>query len=159
MALGLVFFNTNLTTGNGFRDEESSTRGQDLVARAFPAGANVPNTVIVPNPKQADDVRAALAAAGGREPRAGRDRPARCPLRPDPARRPLLDRGFDQIPGCATRAEQAGGEGVLIGGPTAEERDLRESAERDTWVIMPLVLSSCSSCWRSCCARWCCRCS
>ena len=29
---------------------------------------------------------------------------------------------------------------MLIGGPTAEERDLRQSAERDTWVIVPLVL-------------------
>ena len=48
--MGLVFFSTNLTTGNQFRDEESSTRGQDLVERAFPAGANVPNTVLVPNP-------------------------------------------------------------------------------------------------------------
>jgi RND superfamily putative drug exporter len=37
-------------------------------------------------------------------------------------------------------AKAAGGDGVLIGGPTAEERDLRESAERDTKVIVPLVL-------------------
>ena len=45
LCVGLVFFSTDLTTGNQFRDEESSTRGQDLVERAFPAGANVPNTV------------------------------------------------------------------------------------------------------------------
>ena len=62
MCVGLVFFSTDLTTGNQFRDEESSTRGQDLVERAFPAGANVPNTVLVPNPNLAGEVRAALVA-------------------------------------------------------------------------------------------------
>ena len=88
MSLGLVYFNTDLTTGNQFRDEESSTRGQELVARAFPAGADVPNTVLVPNPDQADEVRAALAAPpGGGEPRTGRDRPAGRALRPHVARR------------------------------------------------------------------------
>ena len=60
MAAGLTFFSTNLTTGNQFREEESSTRGQKLVERAFPAGANVPNTVVVPNPREVADVQAAL---------------------------------------------------------------------------------------------------
>ena len=74
MALGLLIFNTDLTTGNGFRDEESSTRGQELVARAFPAGANAPNTVLVPNP---DKPRGC-----GPRCRGGRGRPAADPSRP-----------------------------------------------------------------------------
>ena len=37
-------------------------------------------------------------------------------------------------------ARAAGGEDVLVGGPTAEEHDLRESAARDNRVIVPLVL-------------------
>jgi RND superfamily putative drug exporter len=141
MSLGIVFFNTDLTTGNQFRDEESSTRGQELVARAFPAGANVPNTVLVPNPEQADEVRAALerrpevATIGSVE--TGRPG-ARFDLilRADP----YSTEAFDQIPDLREAARRAGGEGVLIGGPTAEERDLRQSAQRDTWVIVPLVL-------------------
>jgi putative drug exporter of the RND superfamily len=141
MACGIAFFNTNLTTGNGFRNEESSQRGQDLVERAFPAGANVPNTVIVPNPNQAGKVRAAL-----------RRRPEVAQLGeieewPPGARFDLILRGdpyatdsFDQIPDLRQAAEKAGGDGVVIGGPTAEERDLREAAGRDNWVIMPVVL-------------------
>jgi RND superfamily putative drug exporter len=141
MSVGLVFFNTNLTTGNQFRDEESSTRGQELVARAFPAGANAPTTAVVPNPNQADEVRAALA----RRPEVAAVGPIETgrpgarfdiTLRDDP----YSTEAFDQIPDLREVAKQAGGDGVLIGGPTAEERDLRESAERDTKVIVPLVL-------------------
>jgi RND superfamily putative drug exporter len=141
MALGLVFFDTGLTTGNGFRDEESSTRGQDLVAQAFPAGANVPNTVLVPNPQQADEVRAALerraevAALGPVEtgpPGARFDLTLRA--------EPYSTGAFDQIPDLRRVAERAGGGDVLIGGPTAEEYDVRQSARRDTFVIVPIVL-------------------
>jgi putative drug exporter of the RND superfamily len=141
MSLGVVYFNTDLTTGNQFRDEESSTRGQELVARAFPAGANAPNTVLVPNPDQADEVRGALerrpevATIGSVEtgrPGARFD----LTLRADP----YSTTAFDQIPDLRDAAKRAGGDGVLVGGPTAEERDLRQSAQRDTWVIVPLVL-------------------
>ena len=141
MSLGLVYFNTDLTTGNQFRDEESSTRGQDLVERAFPAGVDVPNTVVVPNPDQADAVRTALrqspevATVGPIEtgkPGARFD----FTLRLDP----YSTEAFDRIPGLRRVAKQAGGDGVVVGGPTAEERDLRQSAARDTRVIVPLVI-------------------
>ena len=141
MSMGLVWFNTDLTTGNSFRDEESSTRGQDLVAQAFPAGANVPNTVLVPDPGRTEQVRstlearpevAALGAVEAGPPGARFD----LTLRADP----YSTEAFDQIPDLRSVAKEAGGEEVLIGGPTAEERDLRESAERDTKLIVPLVL-------------------
>ena len=98
MSIGLVYFNTNLTTGNGFRDEESSTRGQDLVARAFPAGANVPNTVLVPPGRDGRGARRARAAARGGCARARRDRIAGCALRPHASRRSLLDGGLRPDP-------------------------------------------------------------
>jgi RND superfamily putative drug exporter len=141
MSLGLVFFNTNLTTGNQFRDEESSTRGQELVAQAFPAGANAPNTVLVPDPQRVDEVRAALS----RRPEVAAFGPVE--TGPPGARFDLILRAdpysteaFDQVPDLRRVASRAGGDEVLIGGPTAEEHDLRESAVRDTWVIVPLVL-------------------
>ena len=141
MSLGLVYFNTNLTTGNQFRNDESSTRGQDLVARAFAAGANVPTTVLVPDTSKLAAVRSALDA-----------RPEVASLGPvetgSPGARfdltlrddPYATSTFDQIPDLREAAEGAGGNGVLIGGPTAEEYDVRKSAVRDTWVIVPLVL-------------------
>ena len=53
---------------------------------------------------------------------------------------PYSTEAFDQIPDLRDVAKRAGGDGVLIGGPTAEERDLRQSAARDTRVIVPIVL-------------------
>ncbi|HEU0023816.1 MAG TPA: MMPL family transporter, partial [Thermoleophilaceae bacterium] len=53
---------------------------------------------------------------------------------------PYSTEAFDQVPDLRRTAETAGGEDVLIGGPTAEEYDVRQSAERDTLVIVPVVL-------------------
>ncbi len=141
MCIGLIFFSTNLTTGNQFRDEESSTRGQDLVERAFPAGANVPNTVLVPNPNLAPDVRAALVARP-EVALVGPIEEGRPGARFDLALSadPYSTEAFDQIPELRDVARDAGGQDVLIGGPTAEEHDLREAAQRDNLVIVPLVL-------------------
>jgi RND superfamily putative drug exporter len=141
LCLGLVFFSTDLTTGNQFREEESSTRGQDLVARAFPAGANVPNTVLVPNPNIANEVKTALVArpevAGAGPIELGRPG-ARFDL--ILSTDPYSTQAFAQVPELRDVARRAGGEDVMIGGPTAEEHDLREAAKRDNVVIVPLVL-------------------
>ncbi len=57
-------------------------------------------------------------------------------------------------------AKRAGGEGVLVGGPTAQEYDLRQSAARDNRVIIPITLvvvflilaCCCARCSRRCCS-------
>ena len=141
LCVGLVFFSTDLTTGNQFRDEESSTRGQELVEFAFPAGANAPNTVLVPNPNLAGRVKAALAAQPDVAD-VGLTEEGRPGARFDLILSidPYSTEAFDQVPGLRDAARQAGGEDVLIGGPTAEEHDLREAAKRDNRVIVPLVL-------------------
>jgi len=141
LCVGVTSFSTNLTTGNQFRGEESSTRGQDLVERAFPAGADVPTTVVVPNPRRADEVRAALSsrpevAALGRVEEGRPGARFDLTLRDDPYSR----RAFDQVPALREAARREGGDGVLVGGPTAEEHDLRKAAQRDGWVITPIVL-------------------
>jgi RND superfamily putative drug exporter len=141
MSLGLTLYSTDLNTGNQFRDDESSTRGQELVAQAFPAGANAPNTVIVPNPRNLDAVRGALEARP-EVAQLGAVELGKPGARFDLVLKsePYSQEAFDQIPGLRRAAERAGGEGVLVGGPTAEERDLRASTERDTKIIVPLVL-------------------
>jgi putative drug exporter of the RND superfamily len=142
MCLGLVALNSDLTTGNGFRDEVESVEGQDLTAKAFPAGTTAPATVVVREPSQLDAVREALADAPGV---ASVGRPERGPpgvrfeltLEPDP----YSETGFELIPDLRRVAEQAGGPSTLIGGPTAEERDLRVSVARDNRLLIPLVLA------------------
>ena len=48
LCAGLLQLDTGLTNGNSFRGEVEAVKGNDLLAAHFPAGANVPSTVIVP---------------------------------------------------------------------------------------------------------------
>jgi putative drug exporter of the RND superfamily len=53
---------------------------------------------------------------------------------------PYSTEAFDEIPDLRETVKQAGREDVLVGGPTAAEYDLRQSAARDNWVIIPITL-------------------
>jgi RND superfamily putative drug exporter len=53
---------------------------------------------------------------------------------------PFSKAGFDSIEPLRADLRAVGGEKVLVGGPTAEEADVRAANERDTRVIVPLVL-------------------
>ena len=77
---GLAFLNSDLTTGNMFRNDVDSVRGQKLLEAGFPAGSNAPTNVLVADAAKVDAVRAAVAGAPGRRRglarRSSRDRPA-----------------------------------------------------------------------------------
>lgn len=143
LCLGLTQLNTGLTSGNTFRNKVESVQGQKLVAASFPAGANAPTTVVVPDAARAGAVAAALRGMSGvaqaqvveRAPGVG----AR--LSVALAADPYGDRAFNLVPTLRRTAKAAGGPATLVGGPTAEERDLRISAARDDRVIVPIVLA------------------
>ena len=55
--------------------------------------------------------------------------------------RPVLDRGLrPRSRTCARRVKEAGGQDVLVGGPSAIEHDVRKAAARDTLLIPPIAL-------------------
>lgn len=141
LAVGLVGFDTNLTSANGFRGDVESVRGQELVSASFPGGASAPTEVIVPDPARAEAVAAALrespgvddvAPAGVAEPGAR----LLVTLEPDP----YSTEAFDLVPGLREAAREAGGPEALVGGPTATEFDVREASARDLAVLPPIVL-------------------
>ncbi|HEX4806667.1 MAG TPA: MMPL family transporter [Conexibacter sp.] len=142
LCVGLTQFSTNLTSANQYRNEVESVQGQKLVDASFPAGANAPTTVIVPDAARTPAVLAALRREPGvaqaqvveRSPSAG----ARVSV--TLAAAPYSERAFALVPALRRSAKAAGGDGVLVGGPTAEERDLRVAAAHDNRVIVPLVL-------------------
>jgi putative drug exporter of the RND superfamily len=141
LVAGLLQLDTGLTSGNSFRGEVEAVRGQDLLAAHFPAGANVPTTVVVPRGADAAAVRSALesdpvVARVGESVEGPPGTKIELQLRADP----YSTQAFDQIPDLRDRVKAAGGEGVLVGGPTAAEYDLRKSATRDNFVIIPLTL-------------------
>jgi putative drug exporter of the RND superfamily len=142
LCLGLTNLNTDLTSGNVFRNSVESVEGQELIAESFPAGANAPTTVVVPDAART----AAVAAALGRVPGVAQVAPVE--RAPDAGVRldvtldadPYSQQAFDAIEPLRAAAKAAGGDAVLVGGPSAEERDLRVSTTRDNRVIVPLVL-------------------
>ena len=141
LALGLFWLNNDLTTGNGFRGEVESVQGQKLLAGSYPSGTTAPSTVIVPDAARTEAARSALrrtagvVAVGQAEQGAPGSR-----LSVTLASDPYSDRAFALIPKLRTVVKQAAGESAVIGGPTAEEHDLRVAAARDNRVIIPLVL-------------------
>ena len=141
LAAGLFTLDTGLTSGNSFRGEVEAVRGSDLLAEHFPAGANVPTTVIIPDAADVEPVTAALedhpAVAAVGEPVEGPPgTKVDVQLRIDP----YSTEAFDEVPSLRETVKEAGGDDVLVGGPTAAEYDLRQSAARDNWVIIPITL-------------------
>ncbi len=132
LCAGLLDLDTGLTSGNSFRGEVEAVRGSDLLAAHFPAGANVPTTVVIPDRADVEPVRAALesdaAVAAVGEPVEG---PPGVKVDVQLKVDPYSTEAFDQIPQLRRTVKRAGGDEVLVGGPTAAEYDLRQSATRD----------------------------
>lgn len=141
MALGLLTYDDGLTSSNGFRDDVEAVAAQQLIGNGFPAGAGVPMDVVVPDPARAEAVAAALEEI---------DEVARVDLgaegEPGVLLNPVLTldpystEAFDLVPEIRDAAHEAGGDGVLVGGGTAVEKDIRDATERDIKLIVPLVL-------------------
>jgi RND superfamily putative drug exporter len=142
MSLGLVYLDSDLTSANGFRDDVEAVEGQEMIAKAFPAGANAPTTVVVPDPVRVAAVKRALAAEDGVAAADGRVERGSPGARFDIVleSEPYSQEAFNLIPRLREAAQSAGGDGVLIGGPTAEERDLNQAAARDNRKIVPIAL-------------------
>jgi len=142
MACGLVFLNSDLTSGNMFRDDVDSVQGQELLEEGFPAGSNAPTNVLVTDESKVEAVRTAVSRAPGVaevSPRVERG-PAGAKLEATLDEDPYSTGAFDLIPGIRKAARAAAAGAVLVGGPTAEEYDLRQSAARDNRLIVPIAL-------------------
>jgi RND superfamily putative drug exporter len=141
LASGLLTLDTGLTSGNSFRGDVESVRGSEILAQHFPAGANVPTTVVIPDTADVEPVVAVLeddpAVAAVGEPVEG---PPGTKVDVQLTVDPYSTEAFDEVPGLRDTVKETGGDDVLVGGPTAAEYDLRQSATRDNWVIIPITL-------------------
>jgi RND superfamily putative drug exporter len=142
MALGVLNVDTGLTQSDAYREPVESIEGQELLAQSFPAGANAPTEIIVPD--RADV--AAVTRAAQQAPGVAEVRPAaqgeqgvllNAVLEPDP----YSTEAYDLIPGLRDAVKAAGGSEVLVGGPSAIEHDVRQAASRDTTLIPPIALA------------------
>jgi putative drug exporter of the RND superfamily len=145
LCFGVLSLSTGLTSGNSFRDDVESAQGQTILAAHYPAGESEPVQVIDPGGRDLRAVRRAVAKVPGVVPG---------PLGIGPVERvagislfdvtlaanPASQSAFAVIAPLRTAAKAAGGSGILIGGPTAQEFDLRTAATRDTAVVVPLIV-------------------
>ena len=141
LALGLTQLNTDLTSGNMFRNDVDSVQGQKLLAQGFSAGANAPTDVIVTDSSKLNQVQAALRRAPGvtavRETERGA---AGVRLEATLNRDPQSTAAFDLIPGIRNAVHAVAGNGAVVGGSSAQEYDVRKAAARDNRVIVPIAL-------------------
>lgn len=139
--IGLLSFNATLTSADDFRSDVQSIEGQDLINRAFPAGSSAPTNVIVP--PNAPDAAVVEALRGTQGVDAVRKVGEGAPgtlydvTLTDP---PYSESAYEVIEDLRTRGKAAGGQGVLVGGPTAVEADLNAASSRDLRLLVPIVL-------------------
>ncbi|MGZ8649448.1 MAG: MMPL family transporter [Solirubrobacteraceae bacterium] len=141
MSAGVLTMDTGLTQSDAYREKVESIEGQELLAQSFPAGASAATEILVP---QDADVAAVTSAAEGVD-GVAEVRPAgegagrvllNAVLEPDP----YSTEAYDLVEPLRDAVKEAGGEDVLVGGPSAIERDVRTAAARDSILIPPIAL-------------------
>jgi RND superfamily putative drug exporter len=141
LALGALTLDDDLTTANLFRGSVESVEGQRLLEQSFPAGASAPAVVLVTDRAQTDAALEAARSAPGvarvGQPEEG-DAGARFDVVLDAD--PFGEEGFAAIDPLRQELRAAVGDAALVGGSSAEEADLRAAVERDTKLLVPLVL-------------------
>lgn len=144
LCLGLLNLETTLPPSAQFTGTVEAIEGQRLLERSFPAGSSASLTVFVPDAgrARAEDVGRRLAAAspdlsGVQSVRMG-EAGALVEMTLDSD--PFSTRAIAAIPGLRDAARAAGGDGVLVGGETAERYDQRQAARHDDLVVIPLTL-------------------
>jgi RND superfamily putative drug exporter len=133
LAMNVLGMNTNQTSGDTFRGEVDSVTGQEILARNFSAGASAPTNLIV-RADQAEQVARQASEFGEVRPGSRNEDTVQLALTLKDG--PYTTAALDTIP----KLREALGPEVLVGGPSAEEYDLREAAMRDNWLIMPITL-------------------
>ncbi len=147
LCIGLTSLDTNLSGNDAFTGVVESEQGQTLLGEHFPAGASSPLQIVVPSAARVAAVRAAIADAPGVSHAPG----ALSTTLVSPITgvavftaalsiNPTSQRAMSLIAPIRAAAKAAGGPNTLIGGATAQQRDLHVAAARDDRVIVPLIL-------------------
>ncbi|MDA0167709.1 MMPL family transporter [Solirubrobacter taibaiensis] len=134
MAANVLALDANQTQDNQFRGEVDSVTGQEILTRNFAAGASAPTDIVVPDRSNVERVTQAASEFG--QVRPGTSGEAGTALSVTFPNAPYSREALDTIP----KLREAIGEAGLVGGPSAQEYDLREAANRDNKLIIPLTL-------------------
>lgn len=140
LASGLLGIDTNLPQENQFRNEPEAISGQKLIAESFPAGSGAPATIIT-SAAAADAVSAAASDVSGValvEPCGGDA--DRAVLAATLTAEPGSQAAFDTIDRLRDAVHAVPEANAIVGGNDAISLDIARASERDSAVIMPLIL-------------------
>jgi RND superfamily putative drug exporter len=139
LCFGLLDLSTGLTQDQQYRMKTESVRGQQLIARSFPAGASQPATVIAAS----SNARQVLAAARG---------PGvvtAATVGPPAAGRQQIDvilttaegsPAYAAVRALRSRVHAVPGANALVGGNTATTLDVNDASVHDRELVIPIVL-------------------
>ena len=142
LALGLTDLKAHgLTNAQSFTKVVDSVRGEQVLARHFPAGAGSP-VVVIGNAQAAAQVRAALAGSGGvtdvTEPVVKGDLAYVEGTLTDPADSAAAYATVDRV---RAAVHAVPGAEAKVGGGSAINLDIQRASTRDRNVIIPIVLA------------------
>jgi len=142
LGTGLFGANIGLSTTEQFRTESEAADGLDTIAEYTSAGAASPLSVIAPA-GSADSVAEAIGGVDGAEiqgpPTESLDGElARFTVITDSE--PATSESFEEIRDLRAAVQDADPE-TLVGGQSAQTLDTRDATERDTLLIIPIILA------------------
>ena len=142
LGTGLFGANIGLSTTEQFRTESEAADGLDTIAEYTSAGAASPLSVIAPA-ASADSVAEAIGGVDGAEiqgpPTESLDGElARFTVITDSE--PATSESFEEIRDLRAAVQDADPE-TLVGGQSAQTLDTRDATERDTLLIIPIILA------------------
>lgn len=151
-ALGNFTSLPGLSLVGGFRSETESVAGAQVVEQSFPAGEVAPTDVIVlSDPANVEAATGAVTAALSGSDQVASVAPVgvsvggdasrlRVALNADPYSDAAIEL-IDPLRDAARGAAASVGADALVGGPTAEEADTRDTVRSDAFLIVPLTLT------------------
>jgi putative drug exporter of the RND superfamily len=141
--LGVIQLNpTTLTTEQQFTSEQPSVVGEQVLAEHFPAGAGSP-VVVIANAEQADEVATAFAGVEGIDPESVTEPVVKdgvAYIEGTLTSEPDSDEAFDTIDRVRDAVHAVPDADALVGGTTAVTLDVERASNRDTLIIMPIIL-------------------
>ncbi len=140
LALGGLGLQVGQAATEQFLDKPEAVVGQEQLAAAFAAGTSEP-AVVISRASAVDAVTTAAQGVDGVESvtaTGGDDRTAAVSVVLSAA--PGSDAAFDQVRALRAAVHAVPGAQALVGGSDAELLDTATTAERDRWVLFPVIL-------------------
>ncbi|GAB6903200.1 MMPL family transporter [Kineosporia succinea] len=135
----LTGLRSGLSQTEQFRATPESVTGQETLGEHFPAGSSQPTIVVVANDRLAQATSAVEKIDGVRSVQPATQGDGRSVLNVVLDSAPASDAAFATITEIRSQLDDIDGQ-ALVGGTDAEALDADRIAERDRWLIIPLVL-------------------